>query len=162
MGWVYIPRPGNMTLFDPPSKMEKLSLRCLDSDNCLQQKLFSYSEVPSPPRAWDLEFSFSLWLNGVWKWNGSTYNTFLLLVPNRKNSCITKAHTSTGANLQSWESGAHHTACRQLNRLESVLSRFFSWSKPLPGSLAAFCFFQTAGLTFPLWESSLKLSFTFV
>ncbi|KRX32036.1 hypothetical protein T09_7472 [Trichinella sp. T9] len=28
-------RPGNMNLFDPASKMEKLSLRCLDSDNCL-------------------------------------------------------------------------------------------------------------------------------
>lgn len=59
----------------------KLSLRCLDSDSCWQQKLFSYREVPRSPRAWDLELSFSLWLAGVWKQNGRTLSKFLLLVP---------------------------------------------------------------------------------
>lgn len=29
-------------------------------------------KYPASPRAWDLKFTFSLWLNGVWKWNGST------------------------------------------------------------------------------------------
>lgn len=38
------------------------------------------------------------------------------------------------------------TACRQLNRLKSVLPRCLSWSKPLPGSSAGVCFFQGAGL----------------
>jgi hypothetical protein len=57
--------------------------------------------------------------------------------------CITKAHLSMGDSLQSWEPGAHY---RKLNRLESVLPKWLSWSKPLPGSSAAFCFFQAAGL----------------
>lgn len=60
MGEVFVLRPGNMNLFDSARKMEKLSLRCLVSDNCSQQKLFSCRDVPSSPRAWDLEFSFSL------------------------------------------------------------------------------------------------------
>jgi hypothetical protein len=30
-----------MNFFDPAIKTEQLSLRCLDSDNCFQQKLFS-------------------------------------------------------------------------------------------------------------------------
>ena len=51
-----------------------------------------------------------------------------------KDSCITKAHPSMGDSSQSWEPGAHCTACRQLNRLESVLSRCLSWSKLLPDS----------------------------
>ena len=34
---------------------------------------------------------------------------------------------------QSWEPGAYCTACRQLNRLESILSKWL-WSKCLPGS----------------------------
>ena len=34
---------------------------------------------------------------------------------------------------KSWEPGAHCTSCRQLTRLENVLSRWL-WSKPLPGS----------------------------
>lgn len=43
---------------------------------------------------------------------------------------------------QSWEFRALFTACRQLSRLESVCSRCISWSKPLPGSVAGFCFFR--------------------
>ena len=42
----------------------KLSLRCLNPGDCLPQKLFSYREVPSSPRAWDLDLTFSSWLNG--------------------------------------------------------------------------------------------------
>ena len=38
---MFVPRPGNMSLFDPASKMEKLSLRWLDTDSCLKQKVFS-------------------------------------------------------------------------------------------------------------------------
>jgi hypothetical protein len=34
---------------------------------------------------------------------------------------------------KSWEPGAYCIACK-LDRLESVGSRYFSWSKPLPGS----------------------------
>lgn len=58
VGWVFIPRPGNMTLFDPATKMRKLSLKYLDSDDCLQQKLLSCKEIPSNPGARDREFSF--------------------------------------------------------------------------------------------------------
>ena len=58
--WVFIPRPGNMNLFDPDDKMKKLSLRRLESDTCLPQKLFSNGAVTSSPRTWKLEFSFSL------------------------------------------------------------------------------------------------------
>lgn len=42
---------------------------------------------------------------------------------------------------QNWEFGALFTACRQLSRWESICSRF-SWSEPLPGSVAGFCFFR--------------------
>lgn len=34
---------------------------------------------------------------------------------------------------KSWESGAHCTACRWLNRWKSVFSKWLRWSKPLPG-----------------------------
>ena len=37
-----------------------------------------------------------------------------------KDSCITKAHPSMGDSSQSWEPGAHCTACRQPHRLGSV------------------------------------------
>lgn len=48
---MFIPGPGNMTLFDPASKMEKekLSLRWRGSDNGLQQKLCSCRKVPTVP-----------------------------------------------------------------------------------------------------------------
>lgn len=61
---MFVPRPGNVKVFDPAGKMEKLSLRCPDSDNCLQQELFSCRGVPRSPRAWDLGCHFSLWLDG--------------------------------------------------------------------------------------------------
>ena len=54
-----------------------------------------------------------------------------------------------------WKPEAHCTACRQLNCLESVLSRCLSWSKPLPGNSDSFSFFQTSGLV----SGSLQLSF---
>jgi hypothetical protein len=57
LGEVFIPRPGNMNLSEPSSKMEKLSLRWLDSGNCLQQKPFSSRDVLSSPGAWDLFLS---------------------------------------------------------------------------------------------------------
>jgi hypothetical protein len=43
---MFVSRPENVNFFDPASMME-LSLRCLNSDSCLQQKLFSFREVPS-------------------------------------------------------------------------------------------------------------------
>lgn len=49
-----------------------------------------------------------------------------------------QTHSSMGDSSQSWEPGAHCTACRQLSRSKSVLSGFFGWSKPLPGSLFLF------------------------
>lgn len=39
-----------------------------------------------------------------------------------------------GESSRSWELRAHCTACRQLNRLESVFSRCLSWSKHLPAA----------------------------
>ena len=82
-------------------------------------------------------------------WEGVTYRS-----RNDSDCCISKTHSST-AHTQSWERGAGCTACRQLNRLESVLSRFLSWSEPLlPGIWAGVFFFQAAGL---VWESSLQL-----
>lgn len=61
-----------------------------------------------------------------------------------------------GDSSQIWEPGAGCTACRQLSRLERALPRCLSCSKPLPGSLAAFCFFQAAGLVlvFAAWLCS--------
>lgn len=56
--------------------------------------------------------------------------------------------------LQIFEPGTHCTACRQLNRLKSDLSKSFSWSKCLLGSSAGFCVFQATGL---VSESSLWL-----
>lgn len=54
-----------------------------------------------------------------------------------KDSYSTKAHPSMGDNSQSWEPGAHCTACRQTKRWASILvTRCLSWCKPFPGSLA--------------------------
>jgi hypothetical protein len=47
---------------------------------------------------------------------------------------------------QNWESGAHCTAYRQVNRLESGLPQWFSWSEPLPVSSVGLCFLQVAWL----------------
>lgn len=61
-------------------------------------------------------------------------------------------------------SGACYTACRQLNMLDSVLSRCLSWSQPLPGCLASFCFFQTVSLVsvfFAAWLLSLRRTLSF-
>ena len=55
-----------------------------------------------------------------------------------------------GDSSQTWEPGAHCTACRQLNRLESVLFRCTSQQpEHLPGSSADLCFFWVTGL---VWE----------
>lgn len=70
-----------MNLFNPASKMVKLSLRWLDSDNHLQQKPFSNREDLRFPRAWDLEVSFPLWLNGVWKWDSILTIRFFCIFP---------------------------------------------------------------------------------
>lgn len=45
-----------------------------------------------------------------------------------------------------WETRSTCTACGQFNRLESVFSRYLSWSKPLPGNSVGFCFFLAVGL----------------
>jgi hypothetical protein len=45
--------------------------------------------------------------------------------------------------LEAWKPRADYTTCRQLSRLESSLSRKFSWTKTLPRSP---CFFQEAEL----------------
>ena len=61
--------------------------------------------------------------------------------------CITKVHPSTSDSSQSWEPGVHCTACRQLHRLDKILSRWcLSWSDSLSSSSVAFCFLQAAGL----------------
>lgn len=68
--------------------------------------------------------------------------------------CITKFYPSMGGSSQSRKPGAGCTAHRQHHRLESVLSRCPSWSKPLLGSSAHFCCSQAAGLvseSFQLW-----------
>lgn len=57
----------------------------------------------------------AIWLRGYmkeWKW--------------LKDSCLTKAHQSMGDSSQSWDPGAHCTACRQLKRLDRVLFRYVS------------------------------------
>ena len=60
-----------------------------------------------------------------------------------RNDSKTAASPQHGDSSKRWEPGAHCTACMQLNRLESVLSRCFSLSKPLPGSLAGLNLFHT-------------------
>lgn len=60
-----------------------------------------------------------------------------------KGRCNTKGYPSTGNSLQSWEPGASCTACRHLNRLESVLPRWLSWSKSLPDSWSGLKIFAT-------------------
>jgi hypothetical protein len=47
---------------------------------------------------------------------------------------------------KSWKLGVLCTACRQLSRLEIVLSKLFGRSEPLTGSSAGLCFFQVVGL----------------
>lgn len=69
-----------------------------------------------------------------------------------KDSYFTKFHPCLGDSSPNWDPGAHQTDCRKLNRLESILSRHLSWSKPLLGSSGGSCLFQAAGL---VWESSL-------
>ena len=58
------------------------------------------------------------------------------------DSCISKAHSGRGDSSQSWEPGAHCTACRQLNKLKSVPSKWLNWSKSLSSSSADIYFFQ--------------------
>jgi hypothetical protein len=58
------------------------------------------------------------------------------------DSYITKAHPSMGDSSQSWEAGAQCIACRQLNRLETVLFRCLMWIQPLTGSSAGHCLLQ--------------------
>lgn len=47
---------------------------------------------------------------------------------------------------KNWEPGAHCTTCRQLNSLESVLSKCCSWFIPLSGSSASFFFSKATSL----------------
>lgn len=68
-----------------------------------------------------------------------------------------KVHSSVTDSSQSWEHGAYYTACRQLNRLESVLSKRFGCSKTLPGCWVAFYLLQTTVL---VSESSLHFLFS--
>lgn len=50
------------------------------------------------------------------------------------DNSITKAHPNTGDSSQSRKPEAHCTTCSHLDRLESVLSKWLSWSEPLLGS----------------------------
>ena len=79
---------------------------------------------------------------------GITYKNMGKVTYGSRNDSTTatlpKSTPAWGDSSQSWEPGAHSTTCRQLNRLESVLSRYPKWKKSLPGSAAAFCFFQAA------------------
>lgn len=59
-----------------------------------------------------------------------------------KDSYSTKGHSGW---ITSHKAGNLHNL-QQLNRLENALFWCFSWSEPLPSSLACFCLFQ-------VWES---------
>lgn len=58
---------------------------------------------------------------------GITYRSLgeglLIGVEITQNSFINTAYPSMGESSQTWELGVYYTVCRQLNRLESVLSR---------------------------------------
>lgn len=75
-----------------------------------------------------------------------------------KDGCITKAHPAWMAAHKSWKPGAPYTACRQLNRLASPISRKFSWSEPLPGSLTDLCLCKEAGLVWTFRQVSFRVS----
>lgn len=68
-------------------------------------------KMPPSPTWWDLSF---IWV--IYRHMGGVTGTEWF-----KDNCITKAHHSPGDNSQTWE--PHHTTCRWLNRLESVLAR---------------------------------------
>lgn len=53
-----------------------------------------------------------------------------------KKSCIISAYSS----MDDSSPRTLHIVSRQLNRLETVLSRILSWSKPFSDSIACFCF----------------------
>lgn len=82
----------------------------------------------------------SLWLIQEYEWEVTYRNR------NDLYNFITKAYHNVGDSSQSCEPGTLCTTCWHLNRLESIYSRCQNRSKPLPGSPAAFCFFQAAGL----------------
>lgn len=63
-----------------------------------------------------------------------------------KDACITKAHSEWVTTHEIWEPGAHWPACKQLNMLVSVPSKWRRCSNPLPGSSACFCCFLSASL----------------
>lgn len=70
-----------------------------------------------------------------------------------RDSSLAKEQLSTAVTSPNWKPAACCLARRQLNRLKSVLAKWLSWSKPLPGSLVGFCFFSEAA---PVSESSLQ------
>ena len=53
-----------------------------------------------------------------------------------------KTTPAWGTAHKSWEPGVHCTIYRQLNRLESVLSKWLHCSEALPSSSGGLCFFQ--------------------
>lgn len=55
-----------------------------------------------------------------------------------KKGCITKDHPNMHDRSQSYKLGTLFPVCRQLKKLESALSRYLSWSKPLLGGLPGF------------------------
>lgn len=61
-----------------------------------------------------------------------------------KDSCITKTHPCTDESSQ--KLGTCHVlhSLKAAQQVENVLFKGLSWSKPLPSSLAGFCFFQAA------------------
>jgi hypothetical protein len=98
------------------------------------------------PTWWTM--SFIGLLRGTW------VRRYLQSQKGLKDNCITKAHPSMGDSSQSWEPGAHSTACRKLN----------GWRVPFPGASVGLNFFQAALLALAssrqlVWsDSSLQLS----
>lgn len=94
-----------------------------DRDPVTDQRKYRYHQSPT---CWNNEFYWAYLQEYGW---GITYG-------NRNDS---KTAVSTKPTLpwvtvhNSWKPGAHCTVWRQLNRLESILSKLL-WSKPLPGS----------------------------
>ena len=69
-----------------------------------------------------------------------------------KTAASPKPSPSMSDSSQSWEPGAHCTACRPLNRLESRLARSSVGLSFFQGSSAGVCFLQTAGLVSESWK----------
>lgn len=67
---------------------------------------------------------------------------------------ITKTHSSMGDSLKNPRNWSILHSLQSVQQGKSVLSKWLSWSKPLPDSSAGFCFFQAPRL---VSESSLQL-----